>query len=122
MKNPKTFYIREQRRQYPDHYRGKPVACVVYERHPDPDVAGSDYVIFAYSIARPDDEFRKIVGRQMATIRLKQGYRLPGFCIESEATASDVVRQIMQVMLTEPKIPRRVLGHINNWLYQGAVL
>lgn len=120
MKNPKTFYIREPS----PWFRGKPVACVVYERHKDPDIDGQDYVIFAYSICAPGDEFVKKEGRRIATERLNisnSGKSLAGFTLDSDSSASLVIRRTMEEMLTEPGVPRRVQKIVKEWFYDDEL-
>ncbi len=117
----KTFYIREPRLDYPDHYRGKPVACVVYERKKDPDIEGEDYVVFAYSICAPCDEFRKDYGRLMAMNRLEENVRLTGFTLPSDSSASAVVRMIMESVLILDEVPRRVKKIVNHWLFESEI-
>ncbi len=112
----KTFYIRDPRLDY----RGKPVACVVYERHKDPDIKGEDYVIFAYAICAPGDEFVKREGRRIATERLNdKESHLNGFTLHSDAKASEVVRCIMQCLSNELGVTRRVKKIIDQWLEDG---
>ncbi len=120
----KTFYVREPSPYYSDvyvePYRGKPVACVVYERHKDPDIEGEDYVIFAYSICAPGDEFVKREGRRIAIERLNdKEFHLNGFTLSSDSKASEVVRCIMQCLSNDLGVSRRVKKIVDQWLEEG---
>lgn len=125
MSNIKYFYIRQPDKKNPNH-RGAPVACVAYHRFKDPDVADTEIIYFALSVANSgSDEFTKPRARQVATGRLTCNRRaVDGFQVSSKATSTDVIRGIVAYIEDSPlhglNVPSRVRHAARAWLKKTA--
>jgi hypothetical protein len=121
MSNIKYFYIRQPDKKNPNH-RGAPVACVAYQRAKDPDVADTEIVYFALSVANPDaDEFTKKKARQIASGQLTCVRNMvDGFQLSDKATSTDVIRELVTRIedndTTVTTIPSRVRHAAKAWL------
>lgn len=121
MSNIKYFYIRTPDKKNPKH-RGAPIACVAYKREKDPDVADTEIVYFALSVANSEsDEFTKSRARQVATGRLTCNRRaVDGFQVSDKATSTDVIRGIVAYIEDSPpyglNAPSRVRHAAKKWL------
>jgi hypothetical protein len=97
--------------------RGNPIACVAYEKHVDPDVPNSFYVIVSLSIANPKDKFSKSLAREIAAGRLDNANVVQnGFTVDNTATSSDILKEIMICVTQDGSLPNRIRRSAAEWL------
>lgn len=117
------FYIRQPNKKNP-HHRGDPVACVAYQRSPDPDQEEQEIVTFAMSASNPDDEFNKPLARKIASGRLKHSRKIvDGFNVDRTTTSTEVIRELVSYVedgMYSINVPTRVRNAAQKWMKNQA--
>ena len=115
MSEVKFFYIRNRWPTPENPRRGDPIGCIAYERYEDPDVEGTDYVLYDLSIASPKDEFSKSRAREIAKGRLDSNKVLNSVHVTTDDKSSVVVGLILQDIATQLAVPKRVRKACEAW-------